>query len=131
MATARTRRALLLATRLAALVGRCIGGRGALGSGTSLASSCDAEGVLALLARQMTAATSCGVHATAAILLLGLLNLALAGGILACESGLTGIARARALAAATATGGLLGLGCLDLTTALSAAIKSFKRSGAA
>ena len=52
----------------------------------------------------MTAATSCGVHATAAILLLGLLNLALAGGILACGSGLTGIARARALAAATAIG---------------------------
>ena len=121
MATTRTRGALLLATRPAALVGRCIGTRGALGSGTSLASSCGAEGVLALLARQMTAATARGVHAAAAILLLGLLNLALAGGILACGSGLTGIARARALATTTATGGLLGLGCLGLTTALSAA----------
>ena len=78
MATARTRRALILATRLAALVGRRIGTRGTLGSGTSLASSCGAEGILALLARQMTATTARGIHATAAVLLLGLLSLALA-----------------------------------------------------
>ena len=75
MATARTRGALLLATRLATLVGRCIGTRAALGSGTGLASGCGAESVLALLARQMTATTARGVHATAAVLLLGLLSL--------------------------------------------------------
>ena len=78
MATARTRRALLLATRLASLVGRRVGSPGALGSGTGLASSCGAEGVLALLARQVTATTARGVHATATVLQLGLLSLALA-----------------------------------------------------
>ena len=78
MATARTRSALLLATRLAALVDRCVGTRAALGSGTGLASGCGAESILALLARQMTATTARGVHATAAVLLLGLLSLALA-----------------------------------------------------
>ena len=92
MATARTRGALLLATRLATLVGRRIGTRTTLGSGAGFASCCGAEGVLALLARQMTAATSCGVHTTAAILLLGLLSLALAGGILARSRCLAGIA---------------------------------------
>ena len=69
----------------------------------------------------MTTAAACGVHATAAILLLGLLNLALARGVLARGCNLGSIARARALATTTATGGLLGLGCLGLTTALSAA----------
>ena len=119
MAAARTRRALLLAARLAALFGRRIGSRGALGSGTGLASSCGTEGILALLARQVTAATARGVHATAAVLLLGLLSLALAGSVLVC--GLAVVDGRRALAAATTTGGLLGLGCLVLTTALSAA----------
>ena len=38
MAATRTRRTLLLATRLATLVGRCIGTRTALGSGAGLAS---------------------------------------------------------------------------------------------
>ena len=121
MAAARTRRALLLATRLAALVGRRVGGRSALGSGTSLASGCGAEGVLALLARQMTAAATCGVHTTAAILLLGLLDLALARGVLARGCSLGSIARARALAAATAIGRPLGLGRLGLAAALSTA----------
>ena len=121
MATARTRRALLLATRLATLVGRRIGARTTLGSGAGLASGCGAEGVLALLARQVTATTARGVHATAAILLLGLLSLALAGGILACGCGLTGIARTRAFAAATATGRLFDLGRLGLAATLPAA----------
>lgn len=69
----------------------------------------------------MTATTACGIHATAAILLLGLLNLALASTVLAGGCGLAGIGRARTLATTTATGGLLGLRCLGLTTALSAA----------
>ena len=121
MATARTRRALVIVALLATLVGRRIGARTTLGSGTSLASSCGAEGVLALLARQMTAAATCGVHATAAILLLGLLNLALARGVLARGCSLGSIARARALAAATAIGRPLGLRRLGLAAALSAA----------
>ena len=53
----------------------------------------------------MTTAATCGVHATAAILLLGLLNLALARSVLARGSGLAGIARTRALAAATNVAG--------------------------
>ena len=69
----------------------------------------------------MTAATTRGVHTTAAILLLGLLNLALAGGVLACSCSLADIARARALATTTATGGLLGLRRCGIATALSAA----------
>ena len=69
----------------------------------------------------MTAAATCGVHAAAAILLLGLLNLALARGVLARGCNIGSIARARALTTATAIGRPLGLGCLDLTTALSAA----------
>ena len=69
----------------------------------------------------MTAATSCGVHATAAILLLGLLNLALASAVLAGGCGLAGIGRARTLAAATAASGLLGLRRCGIATALSAA----------
>ena len=69
----------------------------------------------------MTAAATCGVHAAAAILLLGLLNLALARGVLARGCNLGSIARARALATATAIGRPLGLGCLGLTAAFSAA----------
>ena len=69
----------------------------------------------------MTTAATCGVHATAAILLLGLLNLALARSVLARGSGLAGIARTRALAAATSTGSLLSLGCLGLAATLTAA----------
>ena len=69
----------------------------------------------------MTAATSCGVHTTAAILLLGLLNLALAGNVLARGRSLGSITRARALATTTATSGLLGLGRCGIATALSAA----------
>ena len=69
----------------------------------------------------MTAAATCGVHAAAAILLLGLLNLALARDVLARGCNLGSIARARALATATAIGRPLGLGCLGLTAALSAA----------
>ena len=69
----------------------------------------------------MTAAATCGVHATAAILLLGLLNLALARGVLARGCSLGSIARARALATTTATGGLLGLRRCGIATALSAA----------
>ena len=69
----------------------------------------------------MTAAATCGVHATAATLLLGLLNLALARGVLARGCSLGSIARARALAAATAIGRPLGLGRLGLAAALSAA----------
>lgn len=119
MATARTRHALLLATRLAALVGKRVGGRGALGSGTGLASSCGAEGVLALLARQVTATTARGVHATATVLQLGLLSLALAGSVL--TRGLAIVDGRRALAAATTIGRPLGLGRLGLAAALSAA----------
>ena len=69
----------------------------------------------------MTAAATCGVHAAAAILLLGLLNLALARGALARGCNLGSIARARALATATAIGRPLGLRCLGLTAAFSAA----------
>ena len=69
----------------------------------------------------MTAAATCGVHATAAILLLGLLNLALARGVLARGCSLGSIARARALAAATAIGRALGLGCLGLAATPTAA----------
>ena len=69
----------------------------------------------------MAATTTCGVHATAAILLLGLLSLALARGVLARGRGLGNIARARALATTTATGGLLDFGHLGLAAALSAA----------
>ena len=69
----------------------------------------------------MTAAATCGVHATAAILLLGLLNLTLARGVLARGCSLGSIARARALATTTSTGGLLDLGRLGLATALSTA----------
>ena len=69
----------------------------------------------------MTAAATCGVHAAAAILLLGLLNLALARGVLARGSSLGSIARAHALAAATAIGRPLGLRRLGLAAALSAA----------
>ena len=69
----------------------------------------------------MTAAATCGVHAAAAILLLGLLNLALARGVFARGCSLGSIARARALAAATAIGRPLGLRRLGLTAALSAA----------
>ena len=67
----------------------------------------------------MTATTARGVHATAAVLLLGLLSLALAGSVLA--RGLAIVDGRRALAAATATGCLLGLGCLGLAAALSTA----------
>lgn len=101
------------------LVGRRVGTRATLGSGTGLASGCGAEGVLALLARQVTAATTRGVHATAAVLLLGLLSLALAGSVL--TRGLAIVDGRRALAAATATSCLLGLGCLGLAAALSTA----------
>ena len=66
----------------------------------------------------MTAAATCGVHATAAILLLGLLNLALARGALARGCSLGSIARACALATTTATGGLLGLRRCGIATAL-------------
>ena len=66
----------------------------------------------------MTTAATCGVHATAAILLLGLLNLALAGSVLA--RGLAIVDGRRALAAATAIGRPLGLGCLGLATTLTA-----------
>lgn len=69
----------------------------------------------------MTATTARGVHATAAVLLLGLLNLALASSVLAGGCGLAGIGRARTLAAATATGGILDLRRLGLAAALSAA----------
>ena len=69
----------------------------------------------------MTTATARGVHATAAVLLLGLLNLALASSVLAGGCGLAGIGRARTLAAATATGGILDLRRLGLAAALSAA----------
>ena len=121
MAATRTRGALVIVALLATLFGRCIGTRTTLGGGTGFASSCGAEGVLALLARQMAAATARGIHATAAILLLGLLSLALAGGVLACGSGLAGIARTRALAAATSAGSLLSLGRLGLAATLTAA----------
>ena len=120
VATARTRGALILAMRLAALIGRRIGARASLGSSAGLASGCGTEGVLALLARQMTATTACGIHATTAILLLRLLSLALACAVLADGCGLAGIGRARALAATTAAGGLLDLGRLGLATALTA-----------
>ena len=120
MATARTRRALILAMRLTALIGRRIGARAALGGSAGLASGCGTEGILALLARQMTATTARGIHATAAILLLRLLSLALACAVLAGNCGLAGIGRARTLAAATAAC-LLDLGRLGLATALSTA----------
>ena len=66
----------------------------------------------------MTATTARGIHATAAVLLLGLLNLALAGSVLA--RGLAIVDGRRALAAATAIGRPLGLGCLGLATTLTA-----------
>ena len=67
----------------------------------------------------MTATTARGVHATAAILLLGLLSLALAGSVL--TRGLAIVDGRRALAAATAIGCSLGLGRLGLAAALSTA----------
>ena len=121
VATTRTRSALVIVALLGGLVGRRIGTRAALGSGARLARCGSTKSVLALLARQMTTSTARGIHATAAVLLLGLLSLALAGGILARGRDLAGITRARALATATATGGLLGLGRLGLAATLTAA----------
>ena len=121
MATTRTRGAIVIVALLATLVGRRIRTRTTLGGGTGFASGCGAEGVLAFLARQMATATARGIHATAAVLLLRLLSLALAGGVLACGSGLAGIDRTRALAAATSNGSLLSLGYLGLAATLTAA----------
>ena len=67
----------------------------------------------------VAATTARGVHAAAAVLLLGLLSLALARGVLA--RGLAVVDGRRALAATTAAGRLLGLGRLGLAAALSAA----------